>query len=71
MDIGSRESIFCAVVTSSEVTKILGISRARLSQLVKNNKLKPLKKNLFLLEDVITRKTEQEELRKMYYRPKR
>ena len=71
MDIESRESISRAVVTSSEVTKILGISRARLSQLVKNNKLKPLKKNLFLREDVIARKTEQEELRKMYYKPKR
>ena len=70
MEIITRNSVLQAVVTSSEVIKILCISRARLSQLVKNNKLTPLKKNLFLMEDVLKRKTEQIELRRLYYRPK-
>ncbi|AHF05823.1 DNA-binding protein [Desulfitobacterium metallireducens DSM 15288] len=70
MDEVSRGRIINAVVTSSEVIKILGISRARLSQLIKHNKLKPLKKNLFLLDDVLRRKSEQAGLRKLYYRPR-
>lgn len=59
-----------SVLTSSEVIKVLGISRARLSQLVKKDKLTPLKKNLFLLDDVLKRKIEQDKLRRLYYRPR-
>jgi hypothetical protein len=59
-----------SIVTSKEVLYILGIKRSRLSQLVKKGKLTPIKSNVFLLEDVLTRKRAQEELRKTYYRPK-
>lgn len=70
MEILSRECALRGVVTSTEVIEILGISRARLSQLVKKDKLAPLKKNLFLLDDVLKRKIEQNELRQLYYRPR-
>ncbi|WP_323444680.1 hypothetical protein [Desulfitobacterium hafniense] len=56
------------IVTSSEVVEILNISQARLSQLVKAKKLVPIKKNIFLLDDVEKRKSIQEGLRAKYYR---
>jgi len=58
------------VLTSSETQEILGISRARLNQLVSNAKLVPVKKlagiSLFLRSDVEEKKKELEELRKKY-----
>ncbi len=56
-------------MTSGEVLKELGISRARLSQLVKTNKLTRIKNNLFLKDEIIERKREQEGLRAKFYRP--
>jgi len=70
MEIINRDCILETVLTSSEVIKVLGISRTRLSQLVKKGKLVPLKKNLYLLDDVTKRKIEQNELRRIYYRPR-
>jgi predicted XRE-type DNA-binding protein len=63
-----KKSIKDSIVTSKEVLQILDISRSRLSQLVKSGKLTPLKKNLYLLLDVLERKHLQTELREKYYR---
>ena len=57
------------VLTSKEVTDLLDIKRARLSQMAKSGKLIPIKKNVYLLSDVLKRKEQQEELRRKYYRP--
>ncbi len=57
------------VLTSKEVTEVLDIKRARLSQMAKSGKLMPIKKNVYLLSDVLMRKEQQEELRRKYYRP--
>jgi Helix-turn-helix domain len=58
------------ILTSSEATEVLGITRQRLSQLVKNGQLVPLKKeggvSLFLRSDVEKKKQELEELRKKF-----
>lgn len=62
------EEIKNSVITSREVTELLGISRARLSQLVKTGKLIPIKKNLFLTSDILVRKEQQIILRKKYYK---
>ncbi len=62
------EEIKNIVVTSREVTELLGISRARLSQLVKTRKLIPIKKNLFLTSDILLRKEQQIILREKYYK---
>ncbi|EMS70572.1 hypothetical protein CTER_3726 [Ruminiclostridium cellobioparum subsp. termitidis CT1112] len=70
MKMYNNEQIKSAIVTSCEVLQILDIKRARLSQLVKSGKLNPIKRNIFLLEDVMNRKSHQEELRIKYYRPK-
>jgi predicted transcriptional regulator of viral defense system len=56
------------IVTSSEVLKILGISRTRLCQLNNDEKLVPIKKGIYLLSDVLKRKEQQSELRKKYYK---
>ncbi|MCW3491341.1 hypothetical protein [Dethiobacter alkaliphilus] len=71
MDNNTNITLRDNIVTSAEVLQILGISRARLSQLVQKQKLKPIKKSIFLLDDVLLRKKEQEALRKKFYRPKR
>ena len=65
-----HEEIKNSIVTSCEVLQILNITRARLSQLVKSGKLNPIKRNIFLLEEVMNRKSRQEELRIKFYRPK-
>lgn len=62
------EEIKNSVVTSREVIELLGISRARLCQLVKAGKLKPIKRNLFLTNDIFVRKEQQIELREKYYK---
>lgn len=70
MKMDKHEQIKSEIVTSYEVLQILDIKRARLSQLVKSGKLIPIKRNIFLLEEVMNRKSHQEELRIKYYRPK-
>lgn len=70
MDLINREDIRQKLVTSKEVLEILGIKRSRLSQLVKSGKLQPMKKNIYLLSDILERKSAQVELRKKFYRPK-
>lgn len=64
----SRQNVYNEVVTSKEVLDILGINRSRLSQLVKKGKLLPVKKSIYLLQDVMARKNEQEDLRAKFYR---
>jgi hypothetical protein len=58
------------ILTSAEAMKVLDISRQRLSQLVKNGQLVPLKKeggvSLFLRSDVEKKKQELEKLRKKF-----
>ncbi|HHY72712.1 MAG TPA: DNA-binding protein [Bacillus bacterium] len=58
------------VLNSSETTEFLGISRARLSHMIRDGKLVPLKKlakdSLFLLEDLEEKKKELEILREKY-----
>lgn len=58
------------VLTSSEAVEFLGITRGRLSQLIKNEKIVPIKRSgkdsLFLREDLEERKAVQEELTKKY-----
>lgn len=70
MKMDKHEQIKSEIVTSCEVLQILDIKRARLSQLVKSGKLSPIKRNIFLLEEVMNRKSHLEELRIKYYRPK-
>lgn len=70
MDFTNKEDIKELLVTSNEVLDILGIKRSRLSQLVKSGKITPIKKNIYFLSDVLERKTNQEELRLKFYRPK-
>lgn len=65
-----KKDIKDIIVTSDEVIKILDISRARLSQLKKNGKLIPIKKNLYYLKDVQERKNIQEDLRRKHYKSK-
>lgn len=66
-----KENIRKAIVTSDEAIKILGITRARLSQLKKSGKLMPITKNVYSLEDIQNRHNIQESLRKKYYKPKK
>ncbi|QYY44803.1 helix-turn-helix domain-containing protein (plasmid) [Aneurinibacillus thermoaerophilus] len=58
------------VLNSAEAIEYLGISRARLSQLIKDEKLIPIKKlqrdSLFLKSDLEEKKKEMEKLRKKY-----
>lgn len=58
------------ILSSSEATEFLGISRARLSTMIKEEKLKPIKKlpkdSLFLKSDLEEKKKELKELRKKY-----
>ncbi|HDR4901623.1 TPA: helix-turn-helix domain-containing protein [Bacillus cereus] len=58
------------VLTTPEAIEYLGISRARLSHMIKNGKIIPVKKlgcvSLFLKFDLIQKKSELEELRKKY-----
>ena len=58
------------VLTSKETVEFLGITRQRLSTLIKNGKLFPIKKlrgeSLFLKKDLEEKKYELEALRKKY-----
>lgn len=67
----NKENIEEIILTSHEVIQILGISKARLSQLKKSGKLTPIKKNLYFLKDVQNRQNMQLTLREKYLRPKK
>jgi hypothetical protein len=58
------------VLTTSEAMKVLGITRSRMSQLISDGKLIPVKKlrgdSLFLRKDIEEKKKELEERRKKY-----
>ena len=59
------------VLTSSECIELLGITRARLSSLIRSNKIVPIKKGsvqLYLKQDMLKKKAELERLR-VKYRP--
>lgn len=68
--IEKRKFIMNEVLTTPEAIEFLNISRARLSSMIKNEKIKPVKKlgcvSLFLLEDLAEKKQELIELRKKY-----
>lgn len=64
----NKENIEEIILTSHEVIQILGISKARLSQLKKSGKLTPIKKNLYFLKDVQERYSIQSSLREKYFR---
>lgn len=65
-----RQWIYDNVLATPEVIEILGISRSRMSNLIKNGKITPIKKlgcvSLFLREDVIKKRDELIKLRKVY-----
>ncbi|RAS94620.1 DNA-binding protein [Bacillus cereus] len=58
------------VLTTPEVMDVLGISKARISKMIKDSKLVPFKKmervSLFLREDIEEKKKELEVLRSKY-----
>ncbi|MDU0073255.1 helix-turn-helix domain-containing protein [Bacillus sp. FSL M8-0052] len=58
------------VLTTNEAAELLGITRARMSQLINNGKLNPVKKlrgiSLFLRADLEKKKKELEAGRKKY-----
>lgn len=53
---------------SKEVIEYLQISKQRLSDMNRTGKLIAVKKGIYLKEDVIARKKEQNELREKYYK---
>jgi len=59
------------IMTPTEVTEYLGISKQRLSDMNRAGKLVAVKKGIYLRQDVEARKAEQDELRGKYYRPKK
>lgn len=65
-----RQFILEEVLTTPEALEFLNISRARLSSLIKNGKINPVKKlgcvSLFLRSDLAEKKKELIELRKKY-----
>ncbi|CAH0208431.1 hypothetical protein SRABI84_02077 [Peribacillus simplex] len=59
------------VLTSAECIELLGITRARLSSLIRKKKIVPIKKGgvqLYLKQDMLKKKEELEALR-LKYRP--
>ncbi|WP_416434090.1 helix-turn-helix domain-containing protein [Priestia megaterium] len=65
-----RRFIRECVLTSPEAIELLEVSRARLSRMIKDGKIKPVKKSgaisLFLLDDVLQKKEELILLRKQF-----
>lgn len=65
-----RQFILNEVLTTPEAIEFLGISRARLSFMIKSGKINPVKKlgcvSLFLKEDLIEKQKELIELRQKY-----
>ncbi|MEB9610025.1 helix-turn-helix domain-containing protein [Bacillus cereus] len=68
--IDKRKWVFDNVMTTPEAIEILGISRARLSHMIRNGKIVPVKKlgctSLFLREDLEKKLEELIALRKVY-----
>ena len=68
--IDKRQWVHDNVMTTPEAIEILGISRARLSHLIRNGKITPIKKlgctSLFLREDLEKKLEELIKLRKQY-----
>ena len=58
------------VLTTAQAMEIIEVNRSRMSALVKEGKLKPIKEgrssNLFLRSDIEEKKKELEQLRKKY-----
>lgn len=58
------------IITSAEAVEILGISRARLSKLIQEERLVPLKKlakeSIFLKSEILEKKVEMAQRRKKY-----
>ncbi|HFO1406887.1 helix-turn-helix domain-containing protein [Bacillus paranthracis] len=67
-----RKFIKEEVLTTPEAIEFLGVSRARMSHMIKKGKITPVKKlgcvSLFLKDDVIAKRKELELLR-VKYRP--
>ncbi|PAK42505.1 DNA-binding protein [Peribacillus simplex] len=66
-----KQFLIDEVLTSTECIELLGITRARLSRLIKNGKITPIKKagiQLYLKQDMLKKKAELERLR-IKYRP--
>ncbi|MEH7753635.1 helix-turn-helix domain-containing protein [Bacillus toyonensis] len=65
-----RQWVYDNVLTTPEAIELLGISRARLSHMIRNGKIVPLKKlgctSLFLKEDLEKKLEELIILRKKY-----
>lgn len=65
-----REFIRKYVYTSAETLELLEISRPRMSKMIKDGKLYPVKKlgstSLFLLDDLLKKKEELIKLRRQY-----
>ncbi|MDY8162298.1 helix-turn-helix domain-containing protein [Bacillus thuringiensis] len=68
--IEKRQWVFDNVLTTPEAIELLGISRARLSHMIRNGKITPIKKlgcvSLFLREDLEKKLEELIALRKKY-----
>ncbi|MCC0758689.1 MULTISPECIES: helix-turn-helix domain-containing protein [Bacillus] len=68
--IDKRKWVHDNVLTTPEAIELLGISRARLSHMIRNGKIVPLKKlgctSLFLREDLEKKLEELISLRKVY-----
>lgn len=68
--IEKREFIMNEVLTTPEAIELLGISRARMSNMIKKKKIVPVKKfgcvSLFLKCDIEEKKKELIDLRKKY-----
>ncbi|PEF42402.1 helix-turn-helix domain-containing protein [Bacillus wiedmannii] len=68
--IDKRQWVFENVYTTPEAIELLGISRSRLSHLIRNGKITPIKKlgctSLFLREDLEKKLEELILLRKKY-----
>ncbi|MFK4391522.1 hypothetical protein ABH916_003450 [Peribacillus frigoritolerans] len=64
-----RQFVMDEVLTSTECIELLGITRARLSSLIRKKKIVPIKKGgvqLYLKQDMLKKKAELEELRAKY-----
>ncbi|PHD71760.1 DNA-binding protein [Bacillus sp. AFS043905] len=65
----AKKFVMEEVLTSTECIELLGITRARLSSLIKKKKIVPIKKagiQLYLKQDMLKKKAELEELRTKY-----
>ncbi|MGG1486721.1 DNA-binding protein [Peribacillus castrilensis] len=65
-----KKFVMDEVLTSTECIELLGITRGRLSSLIRNNKIVPIKKagvQLYLKQDMLKKKAELERLRIKYH----